>query len=106
MPNTGRNTRKVGREYQTHRPVNTILRGKARCKVTFRNAGRDWLFLALARLGKWERVAAEYGLPNRAVAWNMAHGKQPIPRALFERMSGLDRIKRIAVPFLEERDKE
>ena len=87
-------------------PVNPVLRVKAGRKSIFRSAGREWLMRAFERFGKWEAVAAEYGLPNRAAAWNMAHGKQPIPRALFERMSGLDRIKRIAVPFLEERDKE
>jgi len=96
----------MGSRMSSRSLVNPILRGKGRLNSTFRSAGRIWLLRALERLGKWERVAAEYGLPNRAVAWNMAHGKQPIPRALFDRMSGLDRIKQIAVPFLEERDKE
>ncbi len=71
-----------------------------------RSAGQAWLFRAFERFGRWDKVAAEYGLKSRAVAWNMAHGKQLIPRELFERMSGLDRIKAIAVPFLRAREQD
>jgi len=70
----------------------------------YQKYGERWLQRALVRFGSWDAVARTYGLKSKAAAWNMAHGRQPIPRALFERMSGVDLIRKIAVPFLAARD--
>lgn len=49
-------------------------------------------------LHHWEDVARKWGLPSRAHAWNIANGKQRPSEALFARITGLDKIRRIAAP--------
>jgi hypothetical protein len=65
---------------------------------------RQTLQEARSRIGSWDGVAQEFGLKNRSTAWNIAHGKQRPSEELFARISGLSEIRRVAVPFLRERE--
>jgi len=73
-------------------------------RPSYQKYGEVWLKRYFEQFGSWDEVARHFGLPSRATAWNMAHGKQPIPHDLFKRMSGLDKIQSIAVPFLQQRE--